>query len=79
MLKTGTGVPPMEQALAQAEAAAERGEVPVGAVIVDFGDRNRAVGGRKPHRGAGRSDRPRGGSGDSRGLRRAGRTEASGL
>ena len=35
MLKTGTGVPPMEQALAQAEAAAGRGEVPVGAVIVD--------------------------------------------
>ena len=35
MLKTGTGVPPMEQAFAQAEAAAERGEVPVGAVIVD--------------------------------------------
>ena len=35
MLKTGAGLSPMEQALAQAQAAAERGEVPVGAVIVD--------------------------------------------
>src|SRR5688500_3445039 len=40
MLKTGArfdpaSLPPMEQALAQARAAAERGEVPVGAVIVD--------------------------------------------
>ena len=35
MLKTGAATPPMELALAQAEAAAGRGEVPVGAVIVD--------------------------------------------
>jgi tRNA(Arg) A34 adenosine deaminase TadA len=35
MLKTGPTIPPMEMALAQAEAAAGRGEVPVGAVIVD--------------------------------------------
>ena len=35
MLKTGPTIPPMELALAQAEAAAGRGEVPVGAVIVD--------------------------------------------
>ena len=35
MLKTGAATPPMELALAHAEAAAGRGEVPVGAVIVD--------------------------------------------
>jgi tRNA(Arg) A34 adenosine deaminase TadA len=35
MLKTEAATPPMELALAQAEAAAGRGEVPVGAVIVD--------------------------------------------
>jgi tRNA(adenine34) deaminase len=35
MLKTAASLSPMEQALEQARAAAERGEVPVGAVIVD--------------------------------------------
>ena len=35
MLKIAAAIPHMELALAQAEAAAGRGEVPVGAVIVD--------------------------------------------
>jgi tRNA(adenine34) deaminase len=35
MLKIGAAATPMELALGQAEAAAGRGEVPVGAVIVD--------------------------------------------
>ena len=35
MLKTAASLSPMEEALEQARAAAERGEVPVGAVIVD--------------------------------------------
>jgi tRNA(adenine34) deaminase len=35
MVKTGTGLQHMAQALAQAEAAGDRGEVPVGAVIVE--------------------------------------------
>ena len=35
MLKTGPTITPMELALAQAEAAAGRDEVPVGAVVVD--------------------------------------------
>ena len=66
---TSTGaVSHMALALAEARAAAARGEVPVGAVVVSPHGRG-ACGGGKPDVGASRSDGARRNAGDPRRLR----------
>ena len=65
----------MALALAEAEAAAARGEVPIGAVIAAGGDGRRQR--RQPHPRTCRSDRACRDAGDPRGLRRSFRPSGS--